>query len=80
MGGALTPAEVLQVRTIAGLTVHAEQMQAAVLRGEPVDTEQLTRLSNTLVRAISGLRRGRAARKPPPSTPVLDALRARQSA
>ena len=43
IGGSPSQAEVLQIRTIAGLIVHVEQLQSAMLNGEPVDSEQLTR-------------------------------------
>jgi len=57
MGGALGPAEQLQVRTIAGLMLHVEQLQGAMLRGEAVDSEQITRASNSAARMLSALRR-----------------------
>jgi hypothetical protein len=63
MGGALTTGEELQVRTIAGLIVHVEQLQAAMLRGDPVDSEQLTRVSNSATRALAGLKRSRPAKR-----------------
>ena len=62
MGGSLTSAEELQVRMIAGLILHAEQLQAAVLRGERIDSDQFTRISNTANRSISALRKSAAAR------------------
>lgn len=59
LGGQLAHAEVLQVRTIAGLVVHAEQLQAAMLKGEPVDSEQLIRVSNSAARMLTALKRTR---------------------
>lgn len=57
MGGALTFDEQLRVRIVAGLVMHVEELQAAILRGEPVDSEQLTRESNSAARMLNALRR-----------------------
>jgi hypothetical protein len=51
------------VRTCAALTARAEHIQAAVVRGDPVDDEQLTRLTNAqtrMLRALAALASGRA--------------------
>jgi hypothetical protein len=66
LGGTLTAAEQLQVSTIAGLVVHAERLQGEMLRGEAVDTEQLTRVSNSAARLLNALRKKVAvqARRP----------------
>ena len=58
LGGAdkLTEAQRTLVRQAATLHIQAERVQAAVLRGEAVDEEQLTRLSNALARVLAALK------------------------
>jgi hypothetical protein len=53
----------------ATLQVQAERVQAAVLRGEQIDAEQLTRLANSVARNLvrMGIRR-----QPRDTTPTLD--------
>jgi hypothetical protein len=67
LGGAagLTEAQRAIVRQIAAMTVQSEKLQGAVLRGELVDIEQLTRLSNALSRMLHrlGLKRAPAKRE-----------------
>jgi len=62
-GGAdkLTEAQRTLIAQAATLQVQAERVQAAVLRGELVDIEQLTRLANAATRILSrlGLKRPR---------------------
>ena len=64
LGGAagLTEAQRALVRQAAGTIVQSEKLQGAVLRGEDVDLEQLTRLTNALSRMLSrlGIKRRRA--------------------
>jgi|SRR5215203_5832247 len=50
---ALTEAEVGLVRQAASLTMRAEQLQAAIARGEHVDPDELIRLTNTVRRALA---------------------------
>jgi len=63
LGGAsgLTEAQRALIRQIAAMTVQSERLQGAVLRGELVDVEQLTRLSNALSRMLHrlGLKKGK---------------------
>ncbi len=65
LGGDLGQAETLQVRTVASLIVHAERLTADMLNGKPVESEELTRVSNSAARLLTSLRAKRAARKPP---------------
>lgn len=67
LGGevAMTEAERALCRQAAALTVRSEEMQAALVRGDAVDDEQLTRLMNSASRALSTLRHRGKARKPP---------------
>lgn len=44
------------VRQAAAVTVETERMQAAIVRGEDVDAEQLVRLTNTLTRLMTNLK------------------------
>jgi hypothetical protein len=64
MGGNLGEAERLQVRTVAGLVVHAEQLTADMLNGKPVDSEQITRVSNSAARLLTSLKAKRKAKAP----------------
>jgi hypothetical protein len=56
LGGALGEAETLQVRAAASLQLHAEDLSARSLRGEAIDSEQLTRAANGAIRAMAALR------------------------
>jgi hypothetical protein len=62
----LSNAELGMVRQAAAITLRAEQLQAAIVRGEPVLADELIRLSSEARRVLSGLRR-RHSRKAPPS-------------
>jgi hypothetical protein len=55
----LTEAQRALVRQAAAMIVQSEKLQGAVLRGELVDVEQLTRLANAATRILSrlGIRR-----------------------
>jgi hypothetical protein len=78
LGEGLTEADRLQVRNAATLQMHAEALTAALVRGEPVDAEALTRAANGATRALAALKR----RKPTkPIKPALaDYLRAKHEA
>lgn len=64
LGGELTEAERLQVRNAATLQLHSEELTAAMVRGEAVDPEEITRAANGATRALAGLRKRRAAKQP----------------
>lgn len=69
----LSEAQKALVRQAAAMIVQSETLQGAVLRGELVDVEQLTRLANAATRILSRLGIKRAARiAQPPSR--LDAM------
>lgn len=56
------------VRQAAAVTVEAERMQAAIVRGDDVDTEQLVRVTNTLTRLMNVLKaKAKAAKAGQPS-------------
>lgn len=63
-GGDLTEGEVLRIRNVATLHLHAEELAARIVRGEPVDPEVLTRAINGAMRALDALGRQKAAKKP----------------
>ncbi|MGJ0426972.1 hypothetical protein [Methylocystis sp.] len=45
------------VRQAAGITMQTELMQAAIVRGEPVDAEQVVRLTNVLTRLLASIKK-----------------------
>jgi hypothetical protein len=61
---ALTEAQRALVRQAAALSVQSEKLQAAMIRGEAIDDEQMTRVANSLSRILSRLGRKRAQAKP----------------
>src|SRR5271168_2974500 len=44
--------ELALIRQAAALTVQSEAMQSAIVRGDDIDVEQLTRLTNVLTRTL----------------------------
>ncbi len=66
LGGTPGQRELALIRQAAALTVQSEVMQAAIVRGEAIDVEQLTRLANVLTRTLKelGIHKGKAAPKP----------------
>jgi hypothetical protein len=56
---ALTVGEQALIRNAAALTQQLEQLQANAAAGKPIDSEQLTRLSNSAQRTLASLRKGR---------------------
>jgi hypothetical protein len=56
--------ELALIRQAAALTVQTEALQVKIVRGEDLDLEQLTRLTNVLTRTLKelGLRKRRAER------------------
>ena len=69
LGGAagLSEAQRALVRQAAAMIVQSEALQAAVLRGELVDVEQLTRLANAATRILTRLGIKRRPYNPTPS-------------
>jgi uncharacterized protein (DUF1778 family) len=64
-GGAaqLSESQRALIRQAAALSVRSEGTQAALLRGEAVDGEELVRVTNALSRTLAALDRGRAPRQ-----------------
>ena len=57
LGGAagLSEAQRALVRQAAAMIVQSERLQSSILRGELVDSEQLTRLANVVARILTRL-------------------------
>ena len=60
----MTAAELALVQQAATMTLTAQDAQAAILRGETVDTDDLVRLSNASARLLSALGAQRRKRQP----------------
>jgi hypothetical protein len=58
LGGAvnLSTAELAVVRQAAALTLRAEQLQSAIVRGESIDADEAVRLANASARLLASLR------------------------
>jgi hypothetical protein len=79
LGGlaALSEQEVALVRHAAVVTMQSEALQVAVVNGQNVDLEQLTRLGNSLTRALGAIK---ARRKPKDTKSSLNSILARHRA
>lgn len=53
------------VKQCAALTMQSERLQSAIVRGEAVDCEQVTRIANALSRTLTALRARRRVKKEP---------------
>ena len=53
----LSEAEMSLVRASASLTLKSEQLQAAIIRGEPVDPDELVRLSSEARRCLERIQK-----------------------
>ncbi len=58
--GGPTAAQQAMVKQLAGVILHAEQLQAGIVRGEHVDLDGLVRLSNLQARLLKALDLGQA--------------------
>lgn len=70
MGAGLTEGERLQIRNAATLQMHAEELTAALVRGEAVDPEAITRAANGATRALAALKRQRPPTRTTGPTPA----------
>jgi len=70
IGGNLTEVERGLVKQAAALTIRAEQLQADIVNGKPVDSDQLIRISSTAKRILGAI--GEKAAKRKPSEPTLE--------
>jgi hypothetical protein len=64
VGGDLSPSVSMAIDRAAALALAAEEMRAALVRGEAISADDLVRLSNAAARELNALRRGMASRKP----------------
>jgi len=63
-GGDVSELERDMIRQAAGLVVRGEQMQAALIRGEPVNNDELVRISSTAKRLLETIHAKAEKRKP----------------
>jgi hypothetical protein len=52
------------IRQAAGLTLRAEQLQGAIVRGEPISNDELVRISSIAKRLLETIRAKADKRKP----------------
>ena len=72
LGGPVSEVERDLIRQAAGLTLRSEQMQAAIVRGEMVDNDQLIRISSTARRVLESISSKAAQRKSVPAVTLAD--------
>ncbi len=72
LGGPVSEVERDLIRQAAGLTLRSEQMQAAIVRGEMVDNDQLIRISSTARRVLETISSKAAKRKSVPALTLAD--------
>jgi hypothetical protein len=63
-GGNISELERDLIREAAGLTPRAEQLQGAIVRGEPISNDELVRISSTAKRLLETIRGKAGQRKP----------------
>lgn len=68
IGGDLSESERSLVRQSAALTLRCEQLQEAIVRGEPVDDDLLIRMSGTGKRLLSAIAVRSSGKKPASET------------
>jgi len=78
IGGDLTQSERAMVKQAAALAIKGEMMQAAIINGEPVDSDELIRLSSEVRRILDALKSGK--RKPTAAPMGLHDIVARRAA
>jgi hypothetical protein len=64
IGGGLTQFEMSMVKQAAALAIQGEQMQAAIINGEPVNSDDLIRLSSEVRRILAEIAGKAGKRKP----------------
>jgi hypothetical protein len=65
--GALTEAERALIRNAASLTLQSERLQAALVAGREVNSEEMMRLANSIVRVLAALRIKRERKEAAPT-------------
>jgi len=63
-GGNISELERDLIHQAAGLTLRAEQLQGAIVRGEPISNDELVRISSTAKRLLETIRAKADKRKP----------------
>jgi hypothetical protein len=64
IGGELTQFDVAMVKQAAALSIRGEMMQAAIVNGEPVNSDDLIRLSSEVRRILDAIGEKASKRKP----------------
>jgi hypothetical protein len=64
IGGDLSQTEMAMIKTAAGLAVQAEAMQADIVNGKIVDSDDLIRLSSEVRRILDAIAEKAGKRKP----------------
>jgi hypothetical protein len=64
IGGDLSQTEMAMIKTAAGLEIQAELMQADIVNGKMVDSDDLIRLSSEVRRILDAIREKAGKRKP----------------
>jgi hypothetical protein len=77
-GGNLTEVERGLIRQAAALTFKAETLQSDLVNGNPVDGDQLIRLTGTAKRILSAIGE-KASKRNPPSPTLADHLAKREA-
>lgn len=77
--GTLSLAQDTACRTIAGLTIAKEQMDALMSKGEPVRWETYQRTANSLMRQIKQLPKIKGLDAPAAAVPTVADLKARHA-
>jgi hypothetical protein len=72
IGGTLSELERGLVRQAAALSLRSEQLQESIVRGEPVDSDTLIRLSGEARRILASLRKRHNGRDPSSATAIED--------
>jgi hypothetical protein len=64
LGDNLSEADIAMIRTAAALTLKSEQMQAALIAGQTIDSDVLIRLASTSRRSLQAISAKAVNRKP----------------
>ena len=73
-GGDISEIELAQLRQVATLTLKAEQVSAALVRGESIDADQLIRINSEIRRILQQLGVKAAAQKSAAPTNLAELL------
>jgi hypothetical protein len=79
IGGDLSQSDMAMVKQAAALAIQAEQMQADIVNGKPVDSDVLIRISGMAKRLIAEIA-DRAGKRKPAAVPGLHDIVAKRTA